>query len=41
MSGFDYVTKMTESNIQRAEALEKAKEIPEIKQQLTMRNSQA
>jgi hypothetical protein len=30
MSGFDYVRKMTEVNKQRAEALEKAKEIPAI-----------
>ena len=40
MSGFDYVSKLTESNNQRAEALEKAKEIPEIQLQLSKRNSQ-
>ena len=41
MSGFDYVAKLTESNNQRAEALEKAKEIPEFELQLNKRNSQA
>jgi len=39
MSGFDYVRKMTEMNRQRAEALEKANEIPAIKQQLSIRDS--
>jgi hypothetical protein len=35
MSGFDYVKKMTEVKRQRAEALEKAKEIPAIAHQLS------
>jgi len=34
MGGFDYVKKMTEVRRQRAEALDKAKEIPSIANQL-------